>query len=192
MTERTCEYCGNTFRVQPSRIKHGRGRHCSKTCQYASAKAKPRRDVKFTCLCCGVAFSLSVSKASNKGAGKYCSRQCRDQHWVGENTPNWQHGGGVYKRGPRWYSTRRRILDRDKTCRQCGAEGGLHVHHIIPFRMFDNADDANSDNNLTSLCPPCHRLADSQFKWVATAEGSILRFNSGGYAWSLVREKGLI
>ena len=127
-----------------------------------------------------------------KGAGKYCTRACRDKNWKGAATPNWQDGSGVYKRGPHWFATRRRILKRDGAC-VCGATEKLHVHHVIPFRMFDDPNQANDDDNLVALCPPCHRRADARFKWVKLPHsGSIIQMNAGGAAWELARERGII
>jgi 5-methylcytosine-specific restriction endonuclease McrA len=189
-TDRTCARCDGPFQVEASRLRHGRGLHCSRECQYAAIKARPSA-VALACLCCGRAFTLAPSRLRHKGVGKYCSRECRDKHWVGENTPNWQHGGGVYKRGPNWQATRRRILKRDGyRCASCDAGGTLHVHHVIPFRVFDEADDANRDDNLVSLCPPCHRRADARDKWVKL-DGGALQMNAHGYAWALAKERGI-
>ncbi|MPN17957.1 hypothetical protein SDC9_165315 [bioreactor metagenome] len=35
-----------------------------------------------------------------------------------------------------------------------------HVHHKIPFRSFTSAEIANSLENLITLCPGCHRIAE--------------------------------
>jgi 5-methylcytosine-specific restriction endonuclease McrA len=190
--ERKCEHCGAVFVVIPSRLKHGRGKHCSPACQYAAIRARPKKVVARACLACGSNFSLEQSKLRRKGAGKYCSRECRDAHWVGSNTPNWQNGAGVYKRGPRWYAIRRRILKRDKVCQHCGTNIKLHVHHQIPFRMFDDPAYANADWNLVVLCDQCHRIEDALFKWVKLPESGLLRFSASGLAWEMVREKGMI
>lgn len=118
---------------------------------------------------------------------RFCTRECRDLHWKGDVTPNWQGGNGVYKRGPHWQSIKRAVLKRDNyECQECGADGDLHVHHKIPFRMFDDAAVANDEGNLISLCPPCHRKADAAHKWV-NVSGSIIRMDAGSYAWDLAR-----
>jgi DEAD/DEAH box helicase domain-containing protein len=73
--------------------------------------------------------------------------------------------------GPNWQSQRQLALNRDNhTCRLCGAtraETILHVHHIHPFREFgyvrgENQHylQANQVENLLTLCPSCHRLAE--------------------------------
>ncbi len=48
-------------------------------------------------------------------------------------------------------------------CQHCGArESGdaHHVHHIIPFKKFTDSRLANAPENLITLCPRCHRLAE--------------------------------
>ncbi len=48
-------------------------------------------------------------------------------------------------------------------CQHCGlpeSDGFHHVHHITPFRKFDNAEEANDPSNLITLCPRCHHLAE--------------------------------
>ena len=52
------------------------------------------------------------------------------------------------------YSQRNRIKRRDgHTCQRCGAQDvDLEVNHIIP--VAEGGD--NSDDNLESLCIPCH------------------------------------
>jgi DNA-directed RNA polymerase subunit RPC12/RpoP len=194
MTEKTinrkCAHCGKTFLIIPSRLKHGRGLHCSSACQYAAIKERPKKVKQFICIGCGDQFTRPQSKKT-KGNGKYCTRACRDLHWIGQNTSQWQNGDGVYKRGPRWYSIRRRILKRDQwVCCRCG-KPGRDVHHKIPFRLFADEDAANADWNLITLCRPCHRREDAKYKWVPLCEG-VLRFSSAGPLWQMAREKGMV
>lgn len=190
MIERECPVCGNSFQTYPSRVAHGRGIHCSRECQYAANRAKLTTvgKISLTCVACGDEFERYQSETGTKvGGGKYCSRACRDAHWVGENTPNWQGGNGVYKRGPHWYSTRRTILKRDGyRCQHCGSGDDLHVHHKVPFRMFNDADIANHESNLITLCASCHRVEDAKSKWVKLNE-AIIHMPANGYAWDLAK-----
>lgn len=68
---------------------------------------------------------------------------------------------------------------------------GLHVHHIIPYRMFDRHEDANHPDNLVTLCDVHHRQIEAQDKW-AKAGSTIIRMNPGGAAWELARQRGMI
>lgn len=194
MVDRVCEKCGKQFSVIPSRIKYGRGKHCSPACQYAAIRARPRDVIEFKCIGCGSLFYRYPSWTSrSKGAGKYCTRECRDKYWIGSKNPHWQNADRVYRRGPYWFATKRRVIARDKCCQTCGANGLLHVHHIIPFRMFDIAAEADTDSNLIALCPPCHRKEDARHKWVKINNGGgALCFGAGSIGWQLAREKGMI
>jgi DEAD/DEAH box helicase domain-containing protein len=74
--------------------------------------------------------------------------------------------------GPNWTAQRDAARARDGYhCRRCGApeqNGRRHdVHHVTPFRAFGYAPDrndlhklANRLENLITLCPSCHRLAE--------------------------------
>ncbi len=89
--------------------------------------------------------------------------------------------------GPNWQRQRRLALERDGfACRTCGANAAdimLHVHHIRPFREYgyvpgenENYRQANVVDNLVSLCPSCHRLAE---------QGQQARSALGGLAYAL-------
>ena len=187
--DRICPICAATFSVEASRLAHGRGVHCSKKCQYAARKKAPgEAKVTLTCIGCGTEFwRYRGSLNQTKGAGKFCTRACRDTHWVGDVTPNYQDGTKTHNYGPHWYSTRRAALDRDgHVCQQCGVGGELDVHHEVPFRMFDDCDVANDLSNLISLCRPCRRREEAKWKW-SKAGDAIIRMTAGSYAWGLLR-----
>ncbi|WP_280985286.1 homing endonuclease associated repeat-containing protein [Halorhabdus utahensis] len=84
---------------------------------------------------------------------------------AGEEHPGWKGGHKRYY-GPSWSSARRKARERDGyTCQRCGMtdeehldEYGhkLHVHHIKPFRTFDDHEDANDLGNLITVCLDCH------------------------------------
>lgn len=61
-----------------------------------------------------------------------------------------------------WTYIRRRILERDNnTCQHCGAVDRLEVHHII--KRADGG--SNDDDNLVTLCVPCHRRVEKRGGW---------------------------
>jgi len=70
--------------------------------------------------------------------------------------------------GPGWDEIRMRVLNRDgQRCQVCGASGEhkpLHVHHIQPFRSFPDRETANQLQNLITLCPICHKLAETSVR----------------------------
>jgi DEAD/DEAH box helicase domain-containing protein len=70
--------------------------------------------------------------------------------------------------GPGWEKQRNLARQRDQyRCRVCGlpeTDKPHHVHHRIPFRMFIDPSKANELDNLVTLCPTCHRLAEINVK----------------------------
>ena len=70
--------------------------------------------------------------------------------------------------GPEWGKIRENVLKRDNySCQVCGKRQNLipfHIHHKIPFKAFTSYKFANSLDNLITLCPDCHRLAEINVK----------------------------
>jgi 5-methylcytosine-specific restriction endonuclease McrA len=53
---------------------------------------------------------------------------------------------------------RLRVLQRDGwRCQTCGAMANLEVHHL----QFRSRQGENCEENLITLCSPCHKLAHS-------------------------------
>ncbi len=159
-----CQYCGRDFLVHPSRVKHGRGKSCSPKCQYAAIKARSGPNISLACIGCGVSFKRYNSQIIGRtGGGKYCSRGCRDANRIREKHPQFI-GRPVHHRGPNWHAQKRRARRRDNwICQHC-REPGRDVHHMRPFRLFDDYRVANELSNLVTLCHPCHRKADAAFQ----------------------------
>lgn len=189
-----CPVCRSIFEVAESRLKHGRGVTCSRACQYKANRSKLAKPVACACIGCGQMFMSSPSKlAAKRGAGKYCTRTCRDKHWRGPLNPNWVDGAKVNVRGPNWQAIRRAIVARDGCCQHCGSTEKLHVHHIVPFRLFASHEQANEPDNLITLCQHCHRPEDARYKWVKLDESAgIIRMNTGGYGYELAKQRGML
>jgi hypothetical protein len=162
--ERTCPECGKWYWASAVRLRHGRQTTCSRECSYRWRFRKLERRLTFICIGCGAEFWRNPSQLENKiGAGKFCSRKCRDAHRIGELHPQYL-GGPEATRGPNWQAQKRRARERDeRICQECGAPG-QDVHHIRPFRLFDDYREANDLANLTTLCRPCHRRADAAYQ----------------------------
>jgi 5-methylcytosine-specific restriction endonuclease McrA len=117
------------------------------------------------CQGCGARFTRPPSRQA-RGAGKFCTRECRDRNRVGALHPQFK-GRPCHHRGPNWFAQRRKAKARDGgICQHCGAKG-VDVHHIRPFRFFDDFRPANELSNLVTLCKPCHRKADAAVQAVA-------------------------
>lgn len=78
--------------------------------------------------------------------------------------------------GTNWKEMRAKTLERDRyRCQSCGDSinelrsdnsTGLHVHHIVPVREFQEPEDANFLENLITLCPSCHSDAEGSMPYV--------------------------
>ncbi len=92
--------------------------------------------------------------------------------WLSLNSPTvellkesgaWTNDPNNY--GPNWSAQRDLARARDDyRCQLCGTpEGGRShdVHHKIPFRTFSSYLQANQLQNLITLCPSCHRRAET-------------------------------
>lgn len=76
-------------------------------------------------------------------------------------------GGPSPDYGETWGHYRLKGLERDSyQCQKCGIsqqehrreyEKGLHVHHLTPFREFEDEEKAHQLDNLITLCKECHR-----------------------------------
>jgi DEAD/DEAH box helicase domain-containing protein len=77
---------------------------------------------------------------------------------------NWNNQKQNY--GKNWKQISQIIRERDKNqCRNCGIKeehSAFAVHHIQPLRTFHSHLEANKAENLITLCPSCHALAEKQ------------------------------
>jgi DEAD/DEAH box helicase domain-containing protein len=75
----------------------------------------------------------------------------------------WSNASNDY--GPNWPMQRDLTRARDGfRCQICGEPEGdkaHHVHHKIPFRMFESIEQANQLANLITLCNSCHRKVET-------------------------------
>ncbi|WP_135852745.1 NUMOD3 domain-containing DNA-binding protein [Halorussus salinus] len=95
------------------------------------------------------------------------TRRKMSESTAGEANPNWR-GGYSNRYGSGWSMAREAVRQRDEVCQHCGHDGSerqLQVHHIVPVRVFRNADhldieDAHETENLVLLCCRCHGHAE--------------------------------
>lgn len=95
------------------------------------------------------------------------TRRKMSESTAGVNNPNWR-GGYSHRYGAGWSVTREKVRKRDEVCQHCehdGSDRRLEVHHIVPVRVFRQADDlaiedAHREENLVLLCKRCHGRAD--------------------------------
>ncbi len=77
--------------------------------------------------------------------------------------------------GPDWPKIRNHIRKRDSfSCQACGCaeqDRAFDVHHIRPLKLFNRLSEANHPENLITLCPKCHRLAEQKVRVQGTLSG---------------------
>ncbi len=70
--------------------------------------------------------------------------------------------------GPDWGKIRDRVRARDGyKCQVCGTPETARqhdVHHKTPFRTFASREEANQIENLTTLCPSCHKKVEENVR----------------------------
>ena len=78
---------------------------------------------------------------------------------------NEEWSGDPNNYGPNWTKLRNEVRKRDNyQCQVCGLPESVRshdVHHITPFRYFQSHQYANRLENLVTLCPRCHRRAET-------------------------------
>jgi 5-methylcytosine-specific restriction protein A len=155
-----CKYCNKTFNV-PNYLSNKR-KYCSKECS-EKGRIKPR--IKSICLNCGKEFEYLPDGYCK---GKYCSRNCSQESnpppiHIGDEHPRWNPNSvnrNFYKT-KYWREVSSRIINRDRKCKKCGAMNRrLTVHHINP--RYNGGGE--SDDNLITLCVPCHNIEEEKFK----------------------------
>lgn len=177
-----CVVCGKEFRAQKSKIE---GRQRYSTCSNPECRKKHHQEIaslgfhaakdsllearkhraeneRVTMKCgCGCGKIITTKKSNVGINGRvFYNREHYEKWFRGENCTFWQ-GGEIDYYGPNWTIQRARARKRDKVCKICGISPEklgkqLDVHHIEPFRRFENYKDANKLSNLISLCNSCH------------------------------------
>lgn len=142
--ETACDWCGETFTEQRSVLDQFDHNFCSETCKY----------------------EFNAERMSKTRTGKDNPMYGRE----GQKHPNWS-GGYERNYGTGWNEARRKTLERDDyTCQECGMTQDEHkekygysleAHHIIPFRTFDDSEEANKLENLVTVCTQCHIQVES-------------------------------
>ena len=126
----------------------------------ASSKPKGQRAFHPTlCLHCGKTFDDPNDGRRRKSGLTFCSLACCNSYRKGDKSPDWR-------------PLQRAVRERDEyTCQRCGTKPDGRdpdVHHIRPVSSFENVNDANTPENLVTLCHPCHMYVEwngMDFTW---------------------------
>jgi hypothetical protein len=161
-----CQTCNKEYHIDPSRLKIGGGKYCSKEC----FNNRKTTSIKTNCLTCGKDFFINAAKTKIE-QGKYCSRECRNiamEKRVGNLSPNWRGGLSFIpyceKFNPDFKERTRAYWGY--ICFECGtAQNGkrLAVHHI----HYDKKMCCNgSPRDVVPLCQSCHaKTNDNREYW---------------------------
>ena len=172
-----CTQCGTPIERKRYHVAMTQNPFCGFPCyavwQSIHNKGKGRKRIRVSCANCGSAVERVPSQVRTYN---FCSRKCFNQ-WrshtgaqSGSNNGGWRGGHENY-RGPNWKTQRAAASRRDNdTCQRCGIQGtNFPVHHMRPFRLFADYRVANALDNLTTLCPTCHGVAEQEF-WATHPE----------------------
>lgn len=170
-----CPICGKQFEVKPYRLNSGKKLTCSYSCGLALLGWGSKI---LNCDYCGQEFRRKNAEIKKQN---FCSRECmgnwQSENIHGENSPSWK-GGYLPYYGKDWNRMNKETRKRDNhTCQGCGVTQNqldytLEIHHKKPVRLFENPNDANSSDNLITLCRPCHVRSDVFARWLFSQDGS--------------------
>lgn len=155
--KRQCNHCDEWY--YPIGANSNRTKYCSMKC-FNAVRGRRIAWIFVKCMRCACLFRRTQA-AVNRVKRSFCSNDCRNQFFVGENH-QWFRGGSDPNRGSQWLKLAREIRNRDgHQCRRCGTTEAdnkqrLSVDHVRPWRSFKDKADANHPDNLVALCRSCH------------------------------------
>jgi len=171
-TEMDCEWCGETFETPDAWVEkqNQKRKYCSLDCkheahseQFSGEDAPNYKDAvsEFVCAECGDVFERPDAWTRKKDRDNdFCSAECRNRYYSGENSPVWIDGTAEQGYPRMWQASADEIRRRHGyECYRCGktqtravSEHGkrLAVHHIDQNRWNMSVD------NLVPLCQSCH------------------------------------
>ena len=169
--DKVCVVCGKPFTVLAHLLRRKPCECCSIEC---ALKQRRKEKTVVACKTCGKEMVLSPWQKARLDKGPFCSRECygkwRSENLGGSNAPNWK-GGQTLDYGNRFWKEQRRLARvRDRhICRSCGTaldpkSRKIHVHHIVPYDMFDSPEAANDLDNLETLCVKCHMAKHKELR----------------------------
>lgn len=173
--EVTCTQCGKKYLTAKRNTQLHERKFCSFACQGQFKKENFTKEnspcynrIERSCGYCGK--KLLIPPHRDKYEKVYCDEICMGKDYetrmTKEGNPRWR-GGKLGFYGSNWTKARNEALERDNhVCKLCQKEptsaSPLHVHHIIPIKLFDQPEDANYLDNLVCLCSKCHAFIHSK------------------------------
>ncbi|WP_226043481.1 HNH endonuclease [Natrinema sp. DC36] len=169
-----CSWCGDEIRVPPGNYRKCDHHFCTdKGCepewrkQFSGENHSQWKGGKQTYTCSNCGGEVTRAPADVNGENVFCNRDCYTD-WKGDQMrgPDHHNWKGGYTQNKNWPEIRQRALAADGyQCQGCGVSeeehrsehgAGLSVHHIFPRMEFDDPHEADSVDNLVTLCRGCH------------------------------------
>ena len=166
--KRICKTCGAEFEVYESslRTSNSSGKFCYRKCYTEHQKTltghKNNHCTSFVVKCanCGNEITTIPSRASIY-KNRFCSLDCKHSfhhnYIDGERNVNWKGGASNFRGGD--FQRIKKENFKDSFCVLCGTSKGVHIHHIIPYRLTKD----NSPENLVPLCRKHHKSVEHIF-----------------------------
>lgn len=161
--KKNCETCNKEFETWPSENHRTCSRKCGGVLVSESTKGRKKSELHKQ--------NLSIAMKNSEANKKTRFQKGKDNPAYGRNQTgpannNWK--GGITntnqkrRNDPRLIEWRKSVMERDRfTCQDCGTNGYLQAHHIIPFSEdYSRAFDV--DNGKT-VCVSCHEKIHGRF-----------------------------
>ena len=173
-TNSTCCFCKTSFYRSPAN-RRSENSYCSRDCMskaFVGRQSVRDKRKKIKCVNCGSSIlrpEWHINQTTNNFCNIKCFSEYKAKEWTGENNPCWRGGKFLYY-GKNWIKQQKIARQRDHNiCQMCKIDEkkcrrNLDVHHIVPFRMFQDKELANHIDNLICLCGSCHKKAENKCK----------------------------
>ena len=173
--EKTCETCGETYKVYPYRADDSRycGRKCADKGDYQVTGEDhgmwKGEELQYTCETCGDEFRRHGHVKNVRFCSEECYNRAKSGMVSGEDNPVWR-GGWEWYYGANWDEQRAAAIERDDhRCQDClkpehKMDRQPDVHHKKRLGWFKEEYDeptwwelGNRLANLVTLCRECHQ-----------------------------------
>lgn len=188
--KKNCDYCGKELFIHESHVMDCN--FCCNACmgkwraEHWVGKNNPHwQGVECVCGTCGKTFFVGPARL-NDGRGKFCSKECFNKWYRGENRPNWKGGISFEPYCEKFNEAfKERIRDKfDRKCFICNnAEDDngkkLAIHHVD----YDKTCLCNTSNScqFVPLCASCHSKTNGNREYWQELIMAKLRSRIDGY-----------
>lgn len=169
-----CDWCNQSFKEWESELQRTERTFCDNECfgKWQSSIQKGEDNPNWlggklkthTCKVCGSEYENYKQSSETSCCSEDCYTEILEQR-TGEDCASWKGGAERYY-GNIWTEQREKaIKEAGERCEECSIPRikhkqnygkDLHVHHIQPYRTFDDDKEAHKLDNLVAVCRDCH------------------------------------